>query len=459
MASPGSSDLPLRVAVVGAGPAGFYAAELLLRNDIECEVDLFEALPCPYGLVRHGVAPDHPKMRTVIKRFDKTGEEENFNYFGNTRLGTDISVDTLREYYDALLISTGSQEPRRLGIPGEELQGSYSAEQFINWYNAHPAIELNDFDLSCDTAVVVGNGNVALDIARILAHTPEELAKTDMATPIVEKLAASKVKTVYIVGRRGPVQASFTAPEMREFDDLENTAFDINPDAMALDPEDLEELEFKDHSHARKFMPIFEGYADRPSDADQHIKFLFLRSPVSIEDDGEGSGKVEKITLQTNRLSGPAGSRKPSSIDETETIPCGLVFSCIGYRGRPIEGIPFDEQWGLIPNVEGRVTVDGKVQTGLYTSGWIKRGPSGVIGTNKVDSKETITKIVEDVDKLNAAPNRSSDALRAQLVSEGKRPIDFAEWKKIDAAEVARAKGDKPREKFLTTEEMLAVLG
>lgn len=454
MAKLGSSDLPLRVAVVGAGPAGFYAAELLLRNDIHCEVDLFESLPCPYGLVRHGVAPDHPKMRTVINRFDKTGDEEHFGYFGNTRLGTDVSVDTLREYYDAILISTGAQKPRKLGIPGEELEGSYSAEQFINWYNGHPAIELKDFDLSSDTAVVVGNGNVALDIARILMHTPEELDKTDMATPIIEKLAASKVKTVYIAGRRGPVQASFTSPEIREFDHLENTAFHINEDAMALDAEDLEELEFKDHAHARKFMPIFETYADQPSDTDKNIKFLFLRSPVSIE----GDGKVEKITLQTNRLSGAAGSRRPGSIDETETISCGLVFSCIGYRGRPIEGIPFDDKWGGVPNVEGRVVVDNEVQTGLYTSGWIKRGPSGVIGTNKVDSKETITKIVEDVETLNAAPNRSSDALRERLVSEGKRPIDFADWMKISDAEVARAKGDKPREKFLTVEEMLAVL-
>jgi ferredoxin/flavodoxin---NADP+ reductase len=454
MAELGSPDLPLRVAVVGAGPAGFYAAELLLRNDIHCEVDLFESLPCPYGLVRHGVAPDHPKMRTVINRFDKTGIEENFNYFGNTKLGSDVSVDTLREYYDAILISTGAQKPRRLGIPGEELEGSYSAEQFINWYNGHPAIELKDFDLSSDTAVVVGNGNVALDIARILMHTPEELAKTDMATPIIEKLAASKVKTVYIAGRRGPVQASFTSPEIREFDHLENTSFHINEDAMALDAEDLEELEFKDHGHARKFMPIFEGYADQPSDNEQHIKLLFLRSPVSIE----GDGKIEKITLQTNRLSGPAGSRRPNSIDETETISCGLVFSCIGYRGRPIEGIPFDDKWGGIPNVEGRVTVDGEVQTGLYTSGWIKRGPSGVIGTNKVDSKETILNVVEDAANLTVAPNRSSAALREQLISEGKRPINFAEWKKIDDAEVARAKGDKPREKFLTVEEMLAVL-
>lgn len=454
MAELGSSDLPLRVAVVGAGPAGFYAAELLLRNDIHCEVDLFESLPCPYGLVRHGVAPDHPKMRTVINRFDKTGIEENFNYFGNTKLGADVSVETLREYYDAILISTGAQKPRKLGIPGEELEGSYSAEQFINWYNGHPAIELKDFDLSSETAVVVGNGNVALDIARILMHTPEELAKTDMATPIIEKLAASKVKTVYIAGRRGPVQASFTSPEIREFDHLENTSFHINEDAMALDAEDLEELEFKDHGHARKFMPIFEGYSDQPSDRDQHIKFLFLRSPVSIE----GDGKIEKITLQTNRLSGAAGSRRPNSIDDTETIPCGLVFSCIGYRGRPIQGIPFDDSWGGVPNVEGRVTVDGKVQTGLYTSGWIKRGPSGVIGTNKVDSKETITHLVDDVASLTVAPNRSSAALREQLVSEGKRPINFAEWKEIDDAEVARAKGDKPREKFLTVEEMLAVL-
>ena len=454
MAQPGTTEMPLRVAVAGAGPAGFYAAELLLREETPCEVDLFEALPSPYGLVRMGVAPDHPKMRSVITRFDKTGEEEHFNYFGNIKLGEDISVDTILDHYDALLVSTGSQIPRKLGIPGEELTGSWCAGEFIDWYNAHPAKQHPEFDLSSDTAVVIGNGNVALDIARVLSHKPETLAETDMPTPVIAELAKSNVKTVYIVGRRGPIQASFTAPEIRELDVLEHADFDINPAALELEPEDVEELEGPNCAQARKFMPVFQERAASEATSDQQIRFRFLRSPVKIE----GNGKVEQIVLQKNRLQGDAGSRKPVAIDESETIPCGLVFSCIGYSATPIPGFPFDENIGRIPNVEGRVTVDDEIVPGLYTSGWIKRGPSGVIGTNKVDSKETVCHLLEDAPSLKPAPNRCSDTLREQLIAEGKRPITYAEWKKIDAAEVDRTPNGKPREKFLTVEEMLAVL-
>ena len=454
MPHPGTTEMPLRVAVVGAGPAGFYAAELLLREDTPCEVDLFEALPSPYGLVRMGVAPDHPKMRSVIARFDKTGEEENFNYFGNIRLGEDISVETMLEHYDALLVSTGSQVPRNLGVPGEDLAGSWSAGEFIDWYNAHPDKQHPSFDLSSDTAVVIGNGNVALDIARVLSHKPETLAETDMPTPVIAELAKSNVKTVYIVGRRGPIQASFTAPEIRELDILEHADFDINQSALELEPEDLEELESKSCAQARKFMPVFQERAATEASSDQQIRFRFLRSPVKIE----GNGKVEQIVLQKNKLQGEAGSRKPVAIDETETIPCGLVFSCIGYSATPIPGFPFDDSIGRIPNEEGRVTENGAVVPGLYTSGWIKRGPTGVIGTNKVDSKETVCHLIEDAPSLKPAPNRDSQALRKQLIADGKRPITYADWKKIDDTEVARAADGKPREKFLTVEEMLAVL-
>ncbi|MCC6202239.1 MAG: FAD-dependent oxidoreductase [Gammaproteobacteria bacterium] len=451
----GSQDLPLRVAVVGAGPAGFYAAELLLKEDISAQVDLFEALPSPYGLVRYGVAPDHPKMRTVIARFDRTGDDPNFNYFGNIRLGTDIDLATLREYYDAVIITTGAQEPKALGIPGEDLAGCYTARPFIRWYNAYPDHSESEFDLSCATAVVIGNGNVALDIARVLSQAPDELAKTDMATRAIDKLRTSKVRTVYVIGRRGLVQASFTHPEITELDKIEHCDIALDPSYLQLDAADRAELEFEDNVQQRRFLPNFEKFSQCTNQAPRRVEFRFLRSPVAIE----GDGRVERIVLRKNILSGDAGARKAIATEDLETINCGLVFSCVGYRGEPLPGIPYDDARGTLPNDKGRVLQDGKQVTGLYVSGWIKRGPSGVIGTNKVDSKETIESLVADLATLSPAPRRDSAALRAALQARGARPITYQDWLKINKVEAERGRAaGKPLERFTSVAEMLAVL-
>ncbi len=451
----GSDACPARVAVVGAGPAGFYAAELLLKSTHRVKVDLFEKLPSPYGLVRYGVAPDHPKMRTVTARFDRTGQHEDFEYFGNISLGHDIDFDTLRNFYDAVVITTGAQEPRLLGIPGEKLPGSYTARPFIRWYNAYPDYKGPDYNLDCDTAVVIGNGNVALDIARALASSNDKLAATDMATHAVRALADSQIKTVYIVGRRGPIQSSFSYQEINELDELDNCDIEIDTLDLALDESDQEELDMKERRQPRRFLPQLQKYADSGSGKECRIVFKFLRSPIRIE----GNDKVERIVLEKNRLEGAPGKRKAVATGETETISCGLVVSSIGYRGKAVDGIPFDEKRGVIPNSEGRVTKDGQQVPGLYVSGWIKRGPTGVIGTNKVDSKETVNILLDDLPRLQACPDRDSAALRRQLTNAGARPVDYDEWLAISAAEQAAGEASgKPRERFTRIADMLAVL-
>lgn len=451
----GSDAFPLRVAVVGAGPAGFYAAELLLKSAQRAKVDLYEGLPSPYGLVRYGVAPDHPKMRTVTARFDRTGQHQDFEYFGNISLGEDIAFDTLRKFYDAIIITTGAQEPRLLGIPGEDLPGSYTARPFIEWYNAYPDNPEPGFDFDCETAIVIGNGNVALDIGRALASRNDKLAATDMATRAVTALADSRIKTIYIVGRRGPVQSSFTYQEINELAELDNCDIVIDPLDLALNTPDETELAMKERRQPRRFFPQLQIYANETHGRERRIVFRFLRSPVRIE----GTGRVERIVLEINRLEGAPGKRKAVATGETETISCGLVVSSIGYRGDPLEGIPFDQGRGLIPNSEGRVTEEGQQVPGLYVSGWIKRGPTGVIGTNKVDSKETVNNLLEDLPGIQPCPDRDSAILRQQLIAGGARPVNYQEWLEISAAEQANGvDSGKPRERFTRVADMMALL-
>jgi ferredoxin--NADP+ reductase len=444
------------VAVVGAGPAGFYTAELLLRSRVVVQTDLFEALPSPYGLVRYGVAPDHPKMRSVIERFDRTAEADRFGYFGNVKVGADAELALLREFYDAVVFTTGAQEPRRLGIPGEDLPGSFTARDIINWYNCYPDHPEPGLNLDCETAVVIGNGNVALDIARILSHTPDELATTDIAAHAQAQLARSKVRRVHVIGRRGLAQASFTHPEIAELDKLSECDVLVDPSALALDAADSAELNDGDHMQARRFVPHFQRFAQNTDPRrPRRLQFEFRLSPVSIE----GDGRVERIVLQRNRLEGPPGSRRAVPTAVTQTISCGLVFSCVGYRGEPIDGVPFDSQHGVIPNAAGRVLLNGAPAPGMYTSGWIKRGPSGVIGTNKVDSKETVDMLLQDVPVLQPCARRDSNELRRLLRDRGSRPIDFSQWRRIAAVEAQRgAAACKPLERITSVAEMLALL-
>ncbi|MGH2922658.1 MAG: FAD-dependent oxidoreductase, partial [Solirubrobacterales bacterium] len=403
----GTAENPLRVAIVGSGPAGFYAAEALMKPDEPVvEVDMFDRLPTPFGLVRAGVAPDHPKIKSVIRVYEKTAARDGFRFFGNVDVGREITLDELRERYHAVLLAYGTSVDRHLGIPGEDLPGSHSATEFVNWYNAHPDFADHEFDLSAERAVVIGNGNVATDVARMLALPRDELEGTDTAEHAIEALANSGVKEIVILGRRGPAQAAFTNPEVRELGELTRADIVVDTDEVALDKLSREWVDSEECEPTnRRNVELFTEFSQRePERKDQRVILRFLRSPVEIQ----GDGKVERIVVARNELQQENGSIRARDTGERETIDCGLVFRSIGYKGVPIEGLPFDESRGLIPNEAGRVIdpESGDQVPGLYAVGWIKRGPSGVIGTNKKDATETAQNVLADLEagKVPEAP-------------------------------------------------------
>jgi ferredoxin--NADP+ reductase len=461
MAQLGTEENPLRVAIVGSGPAGFYAAEHLLKHeDVSAEVDMFDRLPTPYGLVRAGVAPDHPKIKSVIRVYEKTAARPGYRFFGNVEVGKDITVAELQERYHAIVFAYGTSIDRHLGIPGEDLPGSHSATEFVNWYNAHPDFTDREFDLDCERVVVIGNGNVATDVARMLALTREELEGTDTADHGIEGLAESGVKEIVVLGRRGPAQAAFTNPEVRELGELIDADIEIDPDEVALDDQSKEWLDSDDADiTARKNVEIFTEFAQRePEGKNKKVVLRFLRSPVEIQ----GDGKVERIVIGRNELQqDESGALRPKDTGDRETIDCGLVLRAVGYKGVPVEGAPFDEKAGIIPNDGGRVAEpDGGEQVpGLYAVGWIKRGPSGVIGTNKKDAQETVDHILEDLeaDKVPEAPLAGDREATETLLNERKPDhVTFQGWEAIDAAEVARGEPlGRPRVKFCEVDEMI----
>jgi ferredoxin--NADP+ reductase len=457
MAALGTPERPLRVAIIGSGPSGFYAAAPLQKSEHTVNIDMFDRLPSPFGLVRGGVAPDHPKIRSVTKVYEKIADAPGFAYWGNVRIGKDITIETLRKHYDAIILAYGAETDRRLGIPGEDLPGSYTATSFVGWYNGHPDYRDLQFDLSQETAVVIGLGNVAMDVARILAKTPDELKETDIAAHALEALAASNIKHIHVVGRRGPVQSAFTVAELKEMGHLENCSPVVLEEEMQVGP--VCELETAEDQGAARNLEILREFSTHhviPA-RKRRMHFKFLRSPIEIK----GEAQVESIVLERNRLEGTEPfKQKAVGTGEMEELPCGLVFRSIGYKGLPLPGVPFDERRGLVPNAEGRV-LDGEVPVpGLYVVGWIKRGPSGVIGTNKPDSGDTVARLLEDLPNLPACEQPDSAPLRAQLDAAGVRVVDFADWKKIDAAELANgAAQGKPRERFTRISEMLDVLG
>jgi ferredoxin--NADP+ reductase len=456
----GTESAPLRVAIVGSGPAGFYAAEHVLRHDgTSAEIDLFDRLPTPYGLVRFGVAPDHPKIKSVIRVYEKTAARPGFRFFGNVEVGRDVGVVELAERYHALVLAYGTSVDRHLGIPGEELPGSHSATEFVNWYNAHPDFADREFDLSCQTAVVIGNGNVAADVARMLALSHEELQGTDTADHAIEAFAASEVKEIVVLGRRGPAQAAFTNPEVRELGEIADADIEIDPAECELDEVSRQ---FVDSDEAdptnRRNVEIFTDFSRRAAEGKaKRIVMRFLRSPIEIQ----GDGRVERIIVGRNRLvRDESGRVRAEDTGEREAIECGLVLRSIGYKGVPLEGIPFDEGGGLVPNVGGRVnTAEGERVPGLYAVGWIKRGPSGVIGTNKKDAQETVDALFADLGAGNVPePELASDAGAIEELLAARKPdhVTFSGWQAIDAAEVARGEPHgRPRVKFCRTEEML----
>jgi ferredoxin--NADP+ reductase len=455
----GTENNPLRVAIVGSGPAGFYAAEHLLKQEsFTVEVDMFDRLPTPYGLVRAGVAPDHPKIKSVIRVYQKTAARPEFRFFGNVDVGTDVTVDELRDRYHAVLFAYGTSVDRQLGIPGEDLPGSRSATEFVNWYNAHPDFADSEFDLSCERVVVIGNGNVAADVARMLALPREELETTDTADHAIEALANSGVKEIVVLGRRGPAQAAFTNPEVRELGEMTQADIVIDPAEMELDEISRAWVDSEDCDPTnRRNVEIFTEFSQRePEGKKQRIVLRFLASPVELQ----GDGKVERVVIGKNELVEEDGSIRAKDTGERETIDCGLVLRSIGYRGVPIDGVPFDEKRGVIPNDHGRVQDDsGEQVPGLYASGWVKRGPSGVIGTNKKDSQDTVDSLLADLESGNipaAELAGDRDSIVALLNERKPDHITFEGWEAIDAAEVAKGEPlGRPRVKFCRVEEMV----
>jgi ferredoxin--NADP+ reductase len=457
----GTSGSPLRVAVVGSGPAGFYAAEHLLRQEeIGFEVDMFDRLPTPFGLVRAGVAPDHPKIKSVIRVYEKTAAREGFRFFGNVEVGRDVSAAELADHYNAVVYAYGAPTDRHLGIPGEELQGSHAATEFVAWYNAHPDFADHEFDLSCERAVVIGNGNVATDVARMLGLTRSELEGTDTAEHAIDALGESGIEEILVLGRRGPAQAAFTNPELRELGEMIDADIDVDPAEVDLDELSREYLESDEADiTTRKNVEIFTEFAERrPEGKSRRIVLRFLRSPVEIQ----GDGKVERIVVGRNELHrDDSGAIRPRDTGERETFECGIVFRSIGYKGIGLDGVPFDERRGVIPNVGGRVTDPalGDHVPGQYAVGWIKRGPSGVIGTNKKDAQETVDNLVEDaVAERLPAPEGAADRASIMRLLEERAPdhVTFQGWQAIDVAEQERGKPlGRPRVKFVRVDEML----
>ena len=459
MAQLGSEENPLRVAIVGSGPAGFYAAEQLIKpEESAVEVDMFDKLPTPFGLVRAGVAPDHPKIKSVIRVYEKTAARPEFRFFGNVTIGEDVTVDELRERYHAVLFAYGTSTDRQLGIPGEELPGSHSATEFVNWYNAHPDFADHGYDLSCERVVVIGNGNVAADVARMLALPREELEGTDTADHAIEALAESGVKEIVVLGRRGPAQAAFTNPEVRELGEMTQADVIVDPAEMELDGISSAYVESEDCDPTnRRNVDIFTEFSRRkPEGKKQRIVLRFLSSPVEIQ----GEGKVERIVIGRNELVEQDGSVRARDTGEREEIECGMVLRSIGYLGKPLdESLPFDERRGVISNESGRVIDDGEQLPGLYATGWIKRGPSGVIGTNKKDSQETVNALLADLAEGKLPePELAADkgAIEALLAECKPDHITYEGWQAIDAAEQAAGEPHgRPRVKFCRLEEML----
>ena len=446
---------PLRVAVVGSGPAAFYAAgPLLASEDPPVEVDMIERLPTPWGLVRLGVAPDHPQLKTVSRAFEKIAIRPGFRFFGNVEVGRDITHEELASIYDAVVYAVGSQTDKRLGIPGEDLPGSWAATEFVAWYNGHPDFQQLEFDLSHERAVVIGNGNVALDVARMLALTRAELASTDTTDEAIAAIVASGIREIVVLGRRGPVQASWTSTELGELGELAGADVVVDPSELELDP--ASEAELKSGSNiVQRNVEILRAFATRePSAKPKAVWLRFRASPVAML----GEDRVEGIEIVRNRLEPDGrGSVRAVSTDEREVIPCGIVLRSVGYRGVGIPGVPFDERGGTISNAEGRIVgEDGTAIPGLYCAGWIKRGPTGVIGTNKKDATETVELLLEDA-RAGRLSRRSDSTIDDLVADRGIQVVTYEGWEAIDTLERSRGEEQsRPRVKLCSWDELLA---
>ena len=432
--------MTINVAIIGSGPSGFYTAESLLKSDRDVRIDIIERLPTPFGLIRGGVAPDHQTTKKVARAYEKTALRDEVAYFGNVEVGKHVSMDELRGMYDAIVLAVGAPTDRDLGIPGADKQGVFGAADFVGWYNGHPDFTDLNPDLNIAAAAVVGVGNVAIDIARVLVKTPAEMAATDIADHAANAVQASPLTDVYLLGRRGPIEAKFTNVELREMGKLENCMPIIHPDQLpdtVIGEWSDRDLRLKERNLAtmREFLDV------DPAGKEKNVHFEFFANPVEVLGGDRVEGlRVERTKVEDGRAVGTG---------ETFDIDCGLVVAAIGYYSIPVEGVPFDNDRGIV------VHQDGRVGDGVYAVGWIKRGPTGVIGTNKPDGETAARQILEDAGD-DAKPGR--EALSALLSERGVRVVNYADWQKIDAAEMAAASGEAPRRKFVTVPEMLAAL-
>jgi ferredoxin--NADP+ reductase len=454
----GTERIPLKVAVIGSGPSGFYATEALFRSGLKLEIDMFERLPIPYGLVRSGVAPDHPKLKQPIRVYAKIAETPGFSFFGNVTIGTDVSVETLKSLYHAVIFTCGAESDRRLGIPGEDLPGSHTATEFVGWYNGHPDFRDRELDLSHGTAVIFGQGNVAADVARMLAKTRDELKNTDIAGHALDVLAQSKVRDIYVIGRRGPAQAKFTSKELKEFGELEDCQATVDQKELALNPQSEIEIADKSNAGSKKVFELFGRFSLQhvSSAKKRRVHFTFLKSPVSFS----GTDRVEKARLEINALTGEPFSQSARGTGQIIELEAGIAFRSIGYKGTPIAGLPFNDKRGIIPNQDGRIVDGNNVVPNCYVAGWIKRGPTGIIGTNRADSVATVQALLEDFKKLGPSVVKGGKRGLVTLLNEkGLRFVSFTDWQKINQREIERGlPNDKPREKYTCVEEMLGVI-
>jgi ferredoxin--NADP+ reductase len=450
------------VAIVGAGPAGAFAAARLRRAHGNVDIDLFERLPTPWGLLRGGVAPDHQE----IKRLDETFDRETFGlgsrFFGNVEVGTDISHSELMRHYSAVIYATGAQTDKSLGIPGEDMPGSWAATEFVAWYNGHPDYRDLEFDLTARRAVVIGNGNVAADVTRMLTLGPDVLERTDVADHALAALRQSRIEEVVVLGRRGPGQAAFTSAELRELGHLPGVEIRVDPEEVELDPVSERWLAEEGTFTARKNVELLREFAARPerTDAARRIHVRFLRSPVEIR----GAGQVDAIDVRRNEIvRSEDGALRPRPVDEAvETIECGLVLRSVGYQAVPLPDVPFDERSYVLPNDRGRVlTADGEPLPGVYAVGWIKRGPTGILGTNKRDAEETVSRLAEDL-AAGALPEPAEDpgAIDALLAERAPDLVAADGWRAIDARETEQGREEnRPRVKLASRDELLAAAG
>lgn len=438
------------VAVVGSGPSAFYAAEELLKAGVS--VDMIERLPTPFGLVRSGVAPDHAKIKSITGQFEKILSHPALRFYGNVEVGRDVSIDDLRVNYDAVILACGAPKDVPLGVEGEDLLGSFAAGTFVAWYNGHPDFRDAVFPFHEEAAVIIGNGNVALDVARILLSPLERLRDTDIPSHALEALKSSRVREVHVVGRRGPVQASLASAELKEVSRIEFCSTHVAREELELDAACAEELERPEADGARRNLALLRGLAaEPPREGGRQLHLHFRASPIAFL----GRDRVCAVRLMRNRLNGAAGKRRPEPTGETYDLQCGFVVRSVGFRAHALDGAPFDAERGIVPNRGGRVIESGQTMSGLYVTGWMKRGSNGVIGTNRVCGRETARAVMADLPgrvPTHAVPKTLEILLRS-------RGVDFVSnqgWRNIDAVErrVGVARG-KPREKLTRFPELL----